>query len=112
MSGTETHRQRQLVGLRLLFNFLETHPDVPIGSDEVNSVCIVAGDDETGMDQLRAIADALGVEITHNASGTHHYAIRLFGAVPYRAVYVSAASMAEYVEEQRWVRERRAAVTS
>lgn len=111
MTGTET-RQQKLDDLRALADFLEAHPDVPIGVDEINSVAILAGDDEAGMAELHAIANALDVEITHNASGTHHYAIRKFGSVPYKAYYVTTESMRQHVEEQKWVAERRKGVTS
>lgn len=112
MSGTETQRQQKIADLRTLVDFLEAHPDVPIGNAGPSEFCVSAKDDETGMAQLQAIADALGVELTHNGDATQHFATRRFGTAFYKAFYCTRESMAEYAENQEWVRARRQSVTS
>jgi hypothetical protein len=119
MTGTETQRQQALDDLRALVDFLAAHPDVPLGYRDPLDYSVPDFDsDAEALEHLGAIAETLGVEVTDvggrppKDATTHFYARKTIGAATYEAAYVIRAHMAEYVEEQAWVRERRAAVTA
>jgi hypothetical protein len=99
-------RRRILAGYREMLDFLDAHPAVPVRASDPNNYYVLCDDDAQGMAELHAIAAALDVELTHNASRTHWYAVRPFGAVQYKAYHVSAEAMAEHHEAQAYARQR------
>ncbi|MEU4424825.1 hypothetical protein AB0F81_29755 [Actinoplanes sp. NPDC024001] len=89
-------------GLRELTAFLEQHPQVPLRPHAEFAYYVICDDDATGIAQVAAVAQALGVAMTETsgaavtAQTTHFVARRAFGPMVYKAVYVSRREMAEY----------------
>lgn len=111
-------RAQTIADLWELFNFLDGHSDVPLGASDPLSYSVRDYDsDAEAVDALAAIATALGVEITDvggrvpKPGNTHFYARKVFGTAKYEAHYITQQHTAEYAEEQKWVAERRGAVS-
>lgn len=107
MGSTEPTRQQRLDDVRVLVDFLEAHPDVPIGNNGPAEFCVSASNDAEGMATLYAIAVALDGDLTHNPDSTHHFATRQFGTAVYRAFYCTRESMRQYSKDVEWIRQRR-----
>lgn len=103
-----TERDTAMADLWELFNFLDAHPDLPIGNNGIGKQCVTAADDEAGIAEIRRIAGILGVEIGDNGSSID--ACRMFGTQPYRAFYCRREFMRRHHEEQAYLAERRKAV--
>lgn len=94
-------RQALIQGLHELAVLLHEHPDLPVNHPQIDHY-VLDDDDTTGLGKLAAIAAALGVAITGNHGGpveadtTHFHAIRRFGPVAYRAIYITRARMADH----------------
>lgn len=102
-------RDERIADYRRMLDFLAEHPEVPLGAPALNSYHVSGSgsNDEAGLAELRRIAAALDVEITHNADASHFYADRQFGSVRYRALHILKHHMDEHVEVQRYAEQRR-----
>lgn len=107
----QTKREQQIADLREFVEFLEAHPDLPVGNNDIGSECIGADDDENGLARLHEIADILGVEVAGRPGGSYE-AVRRFGTVAYRAFYVTRESMRQYHDDLKIISEHRRAVES
>jgi len=101
----QTKREQQIADLWELFNFLDAHPDLPIGNNGIGRVCVLAADDEAGIAEIRRIAGILGVEVDDNGASIE--ACRTFGTLPYRAFYCTRETMRQHHEEWQVVAEYR-----
>ena len=79
-------RARCIADLRLLLDFLEAHPDIPI--DKLSARvehCVLEADDPAGIAAVEAAARDLGVTVNHKS---HVTAEKSFGSAAYRIFYV------------------------
>lgn len=111
---TDHQRRVELLSdLRVLLNWLEAHPEVPLPRTVEISCHVSHGSDEEGIGLLHAAARAAEVEVTYTADGAHHHATRSFGLASYDAVYVERQRMADWDRQQeiarRLVQEEKAA---
>jgi len=105
---SKPNRTEVLSDLRMLLNWLEANPDVPVVRFDAHiSHCIGGDDDEVGIKEIHRIADAAGVEVTR--SGEHHRVSVEFGAARYEAYYVERQHMADYSEFMKPYHERQIA---
>ena len=85
-------------GLRLLADFLDGHPDVPVapyGWDLLVSTHCAT--DPDGIARVDAIAAALGVTAEDEISdGGHYAAIKAFGPITYQAFHIPASYQAQH----------------
>lgn len=101
-----TKRHALAAGLHDLADFLAARPEVPTNFEKATityHVHVGSGDgDAAGLTRLATIAETLGTEIVDFGGGpvtattTHFCAVRAFGPVTYRAVYISRAEMADH----------------
>src|SRR5437763_2079120 len=85
------------MGLRLLAQYLETHPAVPIPRYGSAITAFVNSTEEGGCHQVREVADMLGVTVTDDTpTGGHYYAEKPFGLVTYRVISIPDSRMARY----------------
>lgn len=90
-------RAQRIADARALLDLIEACPDVPFDELEVR-YCVLAADDESGVAEVRAAADALGVSCDVN--GDRARAELWLGASSYHICYNSRRAM------HRWSRER------
>jgi len=88
--GDLLERTNVIAGLRLLADYLEDHPDIPVaplGWDL--STYALHGDETQRRADVDKIAAALGVPVDDDTGhGGHYTAARTFGLITYRAVCV------------------------
>lgn len=101
----QSTREQQIADLRSLVDFLAAHPDLPIGNNGIGRQCVLAADDETGIAEIRRIADILGADV--DTDGSSIDTCRMFGALPYRAFYCTRETMRQHHEELQVVAEYR-----
>lgn len=107
MGSTETTRQQKLDDLRALVDFLETHPDVPLGYGSGLSYHVTADDDAAGIKRVSEIAGLLGVTVTEVGGGevtaatSHFHARKTYGDAAYEAVYITGDSKRRYREHMQ-----------
>lgn len=105
--STKTERQQKLDDLRALADWLETHPQVPLGYGAGLSYHVDAETDEAGIERLTEIADLLDVYVTDvggrkpNEATTHYYARKEFGSAEYTASYITKESTRRYREHMK-----------
>lgn len=103
---TEDKRRVELLSdLRMLLNWLEANPDVPLPRYGVEiSVHVGHDNDEDGIRLVREAAKHAGVDVTRSAGGAHHHANKRFGMAAYQAIYVERDHMADYDRRQEIAR--------
>jgi hypothetical protein len=79
-------RRAELIdGLRALAQFYFDHPEMPIPLYPDFSHCVMAGDDDAGIDEVRQIAAILGSEVDNDGNPSTR---RTFAGLRYSAFYV------------------------
>src|SRR6266545_972526 len=79
-------RTRYIADLRLLLDFLDAHPEVPINEYGLDIPCCVhEQDDDAGALVVETTAKSLGVEVEH---GVHVTAEMAVGSARYRIFYI------------------------
>jgi hypothetical protein len=101
-SQPHDQRKQQIADLRDLVDFLDAHPDLPVGNLQPGYHCLTSTDDEAGMAELHRIAAILGTEVTGEGH-THRYARRRFGTWEYEAYYILREHMAAHMVESRHI---------
>ena len=92
-------RDQFFTDLRALVDYLEDHPEIPVGPYDArigHSVSVDIADDESGAHEVRRIADALGEQVTIKHG--HHDASIGFGYARYEATYIERRRMDAYTE--------------
>ena len=90
------HRRAVIQGLRELADVLSVKRDLPVPLI-VDITYHPRGDtDEEKRHEIRRVAEILNVEPEFTDSGQLYEAVRRYGAVEYRAITVSAESMARW----------------
>ena len=107
-----TKREQQIADLRELVDFLDAHPDLPIGNNGIGRECITADDDDRGRAELQAIADILGAEVHLPAGAGSYEVVRRFGTIAYRAFYCTRETMQQHHEELKVIAEHRKSATA
>ena len=109
-------REKFIKALQDLARFLADRPGVPIPDYPDLTVYPPHGTDAQERAYVDAVAAALGVESTVDATGTHYQAARVFGPLTYKILTIAAREMAEHSERVRLGAEafeaRRAAETA
>lgn len=98
-STTDTARSRVVEGLRQLASYLDHNPDVPV--DEYGwTLQVHPGpwhDDDQGRAEIDRIAALIGVTAAStDRQASDYIALRRFGLVTYRAVYITNDRMAAH----------------
>lgn len=93
--SNDTSRADQIAAVRRMLDWLEAHPDVPVGPYSLSvRNHVLADDDVSGLASLTVIAEAAGAQV---APGDGSFEVVVpFGHVEYTAIYVARASMSEY----------------
>jgi hypothetical protein len=102
----DRRRAEVIAGLRALADFIEQHPDFPLPTYPEFMHCSGAQFDAEGAAEVRQIAEILDAPLTMNGGSANTE--RMFGALRYRAFYVSRHRMDEHHQELRWLEQRRA----
>lgn len=97
--GDLTTRSKVITGLRQLADYLDAHPDLPVGvyGWDLNVYPGRDNGDPAARADVDKIAAVLGVPVTdRTGQGGHYTASRRFGLVTYSAVHVPARRMADH----------------
>lgn len=89
-----TTREELIAGLRAVADFYEANPTMPVPAYPDLCVHTRGDNDEAEVEQVRAAAEVLGVEMK---VGAHVTADRAFGKVSVRVVHVPSPVMANHV---------------
>lgn len=96
-------RAALVAALRELADFYEAHPDAPLPRYPEFAHCVIADNDEDGQSEVVAVADALAVPVKFNAGSADAH--RTFGAVEFKAFYVSRKRSEDYQEDLQFLAE-------
>ncbi|HEV2377581.1 MAG TPA: hypothetical protein VGS19_36130 [Streptosporangiaceae bacterium] len=96
-SADPAHRQRFILGLRGLAEFLDANPAVPVPLHGEQITVHVNSTEEGGCFQVRQAARLLGVAVTDDTRhGGHFHADKPFGPITYRIVAIPDTCMARH----------------
>ncbi len=102
----DKRRVELLSDLRVLLNWLEANPDVPLPRHGVEiSVHVGHDNDEDGIRLVHEAAKSAGVEVVRSAGGAHHHANKQFGLASYQAIYIERGHMADFDRRQQIARD-------
>lgn len=90
------HRTAVIQGLRELADELSVKRDLPVPLIVAIEYHPRGNNDAEKRHEIRRVAEILGVEPEFTAGGDHYEAVRMYGAVEYRALTVSAEAMARW----------------
>jgi hypothetical protein len=97
-------RAQSILGLRKLADYLENHPDLPVKEYGFDlTVYAEADTDAAGRAEIDRIADILGVTPVDNTPvGGHYIAVKTFGRIAYRAVFIPPRACERYNAENSY----------
>lgn len=108
MAEPTDKRTALIAGLRELADWYEAHPDVPLPPYPTWTHCVLGDNDQDGQSEVVAVADALDVPAQFSAGSAE--ARRTFGAVEFKAFYVSRQRSEDYQAELKFLAEHKRAV--
>jgi hypothetical protein len=92
-------RARVIDGLRELADFLDTNPDLPVNEFGCDLTAFTSSNqgDADSRAQVNQVASMLGVPARDDtAAGGHYAAVRSFGPVQYKMIYIPARCRAAH----------------